>query len=140
MNDYLANKNYYYYYIKTVTQLRLTNDNVCDLNARTNSNSTSSFINGNRYLYAKADIEPPVPIAWANNIVENVCLILYASRDWKCMRCSKGHNTNYVDRCGSYTTLLEYVKVCSTEHFSNFNRCGWYGTSNFHHRWACISS
>ena len=45
-------------YIKSVPQLKLANGNVYDSNARNNSNGTSSFINGERYIYAKAEIDP----------------------------------------------------------------------------------
>ena len=47
-----------YDYIKSVPQLTLTNDNVYDSKLRYNSNCISSFINGDRYFYSKADIDP----------------------------------------------------------------------------------
>ena len=110
-----------YEYIKSVPQLTLTNDNVYDSKARNNSNGTSSFINGDRYFYVKSDIDPPLPEQV--KIGEHLCRTWYASRDRKCKRCGEGHHTNDVDRCDSYTTPLEHVKVFSTGPFSNFNRC-----------------
>ena len=109
-----------YDYIKSVPQPTLTNDNVYDSKARNHYNGTSSFINGDRYFYAKADIDPP--LHEQVKIGEHLCRTWYASRDRKCKRCGEGHHTHDVDRCGSYTTPLEYVKVFSTGLFSNF-RC-----------------
>ena len=66
-------------------------------------------------------IFPPLPEQV--KIGEHLCQTWYASRHRKRMRCKVGHHTNDVDRCDSYTTPLEYVKIFSTGPFSNFNRC-----------------
>ena len=59
------------------------------------------FINGDRLIYIKPDVSPPLPKETV--IGGHPCLIWHKSQKKLCKRCtSHGHHTSDIGMCGSY--------------------------------------
>ena len=108
-------------YVDSVPHLFPVSDDIHFSKARNAEGGRSKFLNGDRYIFVKPDIDPPLPERV--NIGPYSCRIWYQSRDLKCKRCGENHNTNDADRCDSYTTPLPNIHIFTGGSFSNFQRC-----------------
>ena len=109
-------------FIKTIPQLVPLSDDVHFSKARNNATKApSSFINGDRYIYLKPEIDPPLPEKVMIGSYE--CRLWYASRDLKCKRCGEAHKTNNIHRCDYYMPPSDDILVFNSGPLSNFHRC-----------------
>ena len=109
-------------FVRTMPQLDPTSDHVYFSKARNNlTKGNSSFMNGDRFIFVKPEIDPPLLEKVMIGSYE--CRVWYASRDLRCKRCGEAHNTNDTQRCDYYTPPLEDVIVFNSGPFSNFHRC-----------------
>ena len=91
--------------------------------ARNNiTNSASSFLNGDRFVFVNNDIYPPLPKSVP--IGGYSCRIRHSSQIQNCVRCrSSSHRTDDHAACPLYTEPREDVVAFSGGVFSNFNKC-----------------
>ena len=110
-------------FVKSMPQLTALTEEVFYSKARNNvTNGTSSFTNGDRYMFVKKGFDPPIPEKVS--IGDYTCRVWYASRDVQCKRCgSKSHRTSDTGMCDYYTPPLDYVHAFNSGPLSNFNRC-----------------
>lgn len=117
-------------YIKAHPEIQ-TNNVIHKSKSRINQGS-SSFLNGDRFFYAKPDMDPPIP----NKIQlgDHMCRVYYNNQVSKrpsnnnkrvpCMRCRKqDHYTSETFKCPAFVALQPSVISFTRGIFSNFSKC-----------------
>ena len=109
-------------YLKSVPQITSCSS-VYQSRARNNiTNSTSTFLNGDRFVFVNNDIYPPLPKSV--QIGGYSCRIRHSSQIQNCVCCrSSSHRTDDHAACPLYTEPREDVVAFSGRVFSNFNKC-----------------
>ena len=109
-------------YLKTVPQITSCS-NVYQSKARNNiTNETSSFLNGDRFVFVNANIYPPLP-QYAQ-IGNYSCRIRHVSQSRNCIRCRSGsHRTDDVASCPAYVESNDNIVAFSSGILSNFHKC-----------------
>ncbi len=107
-------------YFRALPNAELCSNDVHFSKARNLTSGSSSFFNGDRFVYMKSGFDP---IPERINIGEYECRVWYASRDVKCKRCGEGHKTTEVTQCKAYCESLPEVEIFKGGPFSNFDKC-----------------
>ena len=84
---------------------------------------SSSFLNGDRFLYVQAGFDP---LLTANIKVDRYTCRVWRStkKSMKCMRCaSTDHNTKDTNKCAAYVSKHEDTLVFTSCVLSNFDKC-----------------
>ena len=125
-------------YLKPHTQVE-TRSNVIYAKEINESNVTS-YYNGQRYVFCKGPIDPPLPKQC--KIDGHTCFIWHRSQNDICLRCQKqsGHKTSDTDNCPSFEPT---DKICAFRHpdnpLGNYFKCDVYiGNQKFtsaEHAW-----
>ena len=91
--------------------------------ARNNiTNETSTFRNGDRFVFVNANFYPPLP--QQAQIGDYSCRIRHVSQTRNCVRCRSGsHKTYDVNVCPSYVESCDNVVPFVNGIFSNFDKC-----------------
>ena len=133
-------------YLKSVPQITSCSS-VYQSRARNNiTNSASSFLNGDRFVFVNNDIYPPLPKSV--QIGGYSCRIRHSSQIQNCVRCrSSSHRTDDHAACPLYLEAREDVIAFSGGVFSNFNKCKMtldgmeFATSEHAYQWrACTEA
>ena len=108
-------------YIKTMPQLTATSDDVYFSKARNDTRGSSSFMNGDRYIFIKGNDDPQLPDKI--KIGDYTCRIWYSSRKLTCKRCGGNHKTDDTTKCNSYVDPSpNSIYTFSYGPFSNFHK------------------
>ena len=132
-------------YLKSVPQITSCLS-VYQSKARNITNSTSTFLNGDRFVFVNKDIYPPLPKSV--QIGGYSCRIRHSSQIQNCVRCrSSSHRTDDHAACPLYLEPREDVIAFSGGVFSNFNKCNMtlddmeFATSDHSYQWrACTEA
>ena len=109
-------------YLKSIPQITQCSG-VYLSKARNNiTNETSSFLNGDRFVFVNEDMYPPLPMSVP--IGDYLCRIRHSSQTRSCLRCrSSSHKTDDAEACPAFIQPSDNVLPFSSGVLSNFNRC-----------------
>lgn len=107
-------------YLKSLPQIGAFSE-VFLSKARDNSNKSTAFLNGDRFIFTKLDPANPLPDRCM--LGDYNCRIWYASKKAQCKRCLKyGHQTNDINVCPYYLeTIPNNYILFKNGTFSNFD-------------------
>ena len=110
-------------FFKSQPHIKLTSEVMFSKARNDTTKRSSSFLNGDRFLYVQAGLDPPLPA--------NIKIGRYTCRVWrstkksmKCMRCaSTDHNTKDTNKCAAYVSKHKDTLVFTRGVLSNFDKC-----------------
>ena len=110
-------------FFKEQSHIKPTSDVMFSKARNNNTNRSSTFLNGDRFLYVQSGFKPPLPA--------NIKIGKYTCRVWrptkkstKCNRCaSTDHNTMDITKCDAYVPKVDNTLVFTRGVLSNFDRC-----------------